>query len=162
VSESDENDLIRYTEIVDVSPADAFTAFVEHFAKWWPAAYTFAGESLQWIGMEPREGGRCLELDREGNELVWGEVTTFDAPVRVTFSWWIQPDRTIDDAPGRSSEIEVRFIDERALTRIEFEHRNLARHGEGWEAMNDALRSRHGWPMILQLYSDYTNSLGRT
>jgi uncharacterized protein YndB with AHSA1/START domain len=155
------DDVIRYTEIVDVSPDIAFAAFVERFAEWWPAVFTFSGENLAWIGFEQRTGGRCLERDRAGNELIWGEVLTYEPAERVVFSWWIKPDRTIDPNPERASEIEVRFIDERALTRIEFEHRHLSRHGEGWEVVRQAMASREGWPLLLQLYSDFANSLGR-
>jgi hypothetical protein len=30
-------------------------------------------------------------------------------------------------------------------TRVELEHRDLDRHGEGWEAMRDAVGSPQGW-----------------
>jgi uncharacterized protein YndB with AHSA1/START domain len=155
-------DSIQYTEIVDGSPEIAFSAFVERFADWWPAVYTFAGENVQYIGIEPRAGGRCIEQDNDGNELVWGEVLVFEPPDQITFTWWIQPDRTIVENPDNASEIEVRFIDERALTRVEFEHRHLSRHGGSWEMMRDAMASRQGWPMLLQVYSDFANSLGRS
>jgi uncharacterized protein YndB with AHSA1/START domain len=154
------DDVIRYTEIVDVSPEIAFTAFVERFADWWPAVFTFSGKNLAWIGIEPTVGGRCLERDHQGNELVWGEVIKYEPGEQIVFSWWIQPDRTLDSNPDRASEIEVRFIDERALTRIEFEHRCLSRHRDGWEQMRQAMASREGWPLLLQLYSDFSNSPG--
>jgi uncharacterized protein YndB with AHSA1/START domain len=160
VPEHESDDVIRYTEIVDVSPDVAFIAFVERFNDWWPAVYTFAGDDLQYIGMEQYAGGRCIERDREGNELVWGEVLTFEPPERIVFSWWIQPERSIDTDTARASEIEVRFVDERALTRVEFEHRHLSRHGEGWEIMRTAMGSREGWPLLLQMYSDFVNSFG--
>lgn len=154
-------DVIQYTEIVDVPPELAFSVFVDRFSDWWPAVYTFAGDNLQYIGLEQEAGGRCIERDVGGNELVWGEVLIFEPPEQVVFSWWIQPDRTINENPERASEIEVRFIDERSLTRIEFEHRKLSRHGDGWEMMRDAMASRQGWPMLMQLYSDFANSFGR-
>jgi uncharacterized protein YndB with AHSA1/START domain len=161
MKDQDMDETIEYTEIVDVSPDIAFDAFVERFAEWWPAVFTFSGEKLAWIGLEPEVGGRCLERDVEGNELAWGEVIAYEPPERVVFSWWIQPDRTIDPNPDCASEIEMRFIDERALTRIEFEHRNLSRHGEGWGQMRQAMATREGWPLLLQLYSDFANSLER-
>lgn len=150
-------DVVRYTEIVDVPPDVAVRVFVERFADWWPADYTFSADSLQYIGLEPAVRGRCLERDHDGTELVWGEVLAFEPPERIVFSWWIQPDRTIDTDSGRASEVVVRFIDERALTRVEFEHRNLSRHAGDWESMREALASRQGWPMLLQRYADLTN-----
>lgn len=155
-----QEDRIQYTEIVDVSPEVAFDVFVNRFVEWWPSVYTFSGDSLTYIGIEAGEGGRCIERDDAGNELVWGEVLTFQPPDRIVFSWWIQPDRAIDDDPDRASEIDVRFIDERSLTRVEFEHRNLFRHGAGASEMRQALASRQGWPMLLQLYSDLVNRPG--
>ena len=149
------NDDIRYTEIVDVSPDFAFRVFVDHFNEWWPSTCTFAQRDLQYIGIEPGVAGRCLERDGQGNEVVWGEVLVWEPPERIAFSWWIQPDRTIDR--DRASEIEVRFIDERVLTRVEFQHRHLSRHGDGWEMMRQAMASREGWSMNLQLYADFTN-----
>jgi uncharacterized protein YndB with AHSA1/START domain len=157
VSGQAHDDVVRYTEIVDVSPDDAFRAFVEQFSEWWPAIYTFAADDLQYIGMEQEAGGRCIERDHAGNELIWGEVLVYQPPARIVFSWWIHPDRTVVTDPDRASEIDVRFIDERALTRVEFEHRHLSRHGEGWETMRDAMAAREGWPFLLQRYSDFAN-----
>ncbi len=152
-----QEDRIQYTEIVDVPPETAFDVFVNRFAEWWPSVYTFSEDALTYIGIEPEPDGRCLERDIEGTELVWGRVLVYQPPERIAFSWWIQPDRTINEDPERASEIEVRFIDERSLTRVEFEHRDLARHGEGAEEMRQAMASRQGWPMLLQLYSDLAN-----
>jgi hypothetical protein len=33
------------------------------------------------------------------------------------------------------------------------EHRNLDRHGEGWEANRDALASPEGWPLELNAFA---------
>lgn len=152
-----QSDVVRYTEIVDVSPNVAFAAFVQHFGDWWPASYTFSGDDLQYIGLEQQAGGRCLERASDGSELVWGGVVNYAPPDRLVFSWWIQPDRSIDADPDHASEVEVRFINEGALTRVEFEHRHLSRHTGDWETMRVALASREGWPLLLQLYSDFAN-----
>jgi len=51
--------------------------------------------------------------------------------------------------------VEVRFIAEDAdSTRVELEHRNLDRHGDGWEQMRDAAGSPGGWRAGIQLYAD--------
>jgi hypothetical protein len=47
--------------------------------------------------------------------------------------------------------VEVRFIPEGSdRTRVELEHRNLDRHGRGWEQMRDAVGSPGGWPAGLR------------
>jgi hypothetical protein len=55
----------------------------------------------------------------------------------------------------------VRFIAESAArTRIELEHRNLDRHGDGWEGARDAVASDGGWPLYLERYKAAVSELG--
>jgi hypothetical protein len=52
-------------------------------------------------------------------------------------------------------EVEVRFIAESAdRTRVEVEHRNLDRHGDGWEAVREGVDSDAGWPLYLRGFAD--------
>jgi hypothetical protein len=37
---------------------------------------------------------------------------------------------------------------------VELEHRNLDRHGDGWEPERDAVRSEGGWPLYLQRFAE--------
>lgn len=150
------NDRIRHAVDVDVPPPAAFRAFVERFHEWWPPVYTFAGDDLAWIGMEPEVGGRCIERDHNGNELVWGKVLAFQPAERVAFSWWIAPDRTVDPSPERASEVEVRFVDVDGgeTTRVELEHRQLSRHTGDWQMMQSAMASSQGWPWLLGRYAE--------
>jgi hypothetical protein len=39
-----------------------------------------------------------------------------------------------------------------------FEHHNLDRHGEGWQAERDAIRNEAGWPLYLQRFGDLVNA----
>ena len=71
-------------------------------------------------------------------------------PNRLVFSWDISPTWQIESDPGRTSEVEVRFIAESPdRTRVELEHRNLDRHGEGWEGMREGVAGDQGWPLYL-------------
>ena len=38
-------------------------------------------------------------------------------------------------------------------TRVELEHRNLERHGDGWESARDALSGDGGWAWCLERFA---------
>lgn len=41
-----------------------------------------------------------------------------------------------------------------ASASAELEHRNLDRHGEGWEGLRESIGGGGGWPLYLQRYTD--------
>jgi uncharacterized cupin superfamily protein len=56
------------------------------------------------------------------------------------------------DAPVR---LPVQLVPESAdRTRIELEHRNLARHGEDWERTRGAVGGEGGWPGCLRRFAE--------
>ena len=74
-------------------------------------------------------------------------------PTGCVFSWDISPQWQLETDLEKTSEVEVRFIAESAeRTRVELEHRNLDRHGEGWEGARDAVGGEGGWPLYLQRF----------
>ena len=55
---------------------------------------------------------------------------------------------------ARTSEIEVTFTPQAPeRTLVELEHRNLDRHGDGWENVRGAVGSPGGWPGGLGLFA---------
>ena len=92
---------------------------------------------------EPREGGRIYDRGVDGSECHWARVLAYEPPNRVVFSWDISPQWQIETDPAKTSEVEVRFVAETPeRTRVELEHRNLERHGEGWESRRDGVDGR--------------------
>jgi hypothetical protein len=70
------------------------------------------------------------------------------------FSWDISPQWQIETDPDNASEVEVTFVAETPQrTRVELEHRNLDRHGPGWESVRDGVAHDKGWPLYLTRYA---------
>jgi uncharacterized protein YndB with AHSA1/START domain len=75
-------------------------------------------------------------------------VLAYDPPERFVFSWDINLAWQLETDPERTSEVEIRFFREGPhRTRVELEHKHLERHGDGWEAMRDAVASPNGWDL---------------
>ena len=144
---------IRQAVTVPVPADEAFAAFAD-LARWWPPAYTWAADTLEAIGIEPREGGHCFERGPHGFSLHWGRVLTWEPPTRLAFTWQIAPDRVPQPDPAKASEVEVRFHPAgEPGTRVELEHRAFARHGEAGGAYRQAMASSQGWPLLLDRYA---------
>ena len=72
----------------------------------------------------------------------------------VVLSWDISPQWQIESAPAKTSEWEVHFVAETPQrTRVEIDHRNLDRHGEGWEGVREGVGGDQGWPLYLSRYA---------
>jgi uncharacterized protein YndB with AHSA1/START domain len=81
-------------------------------------------------------------------------VLAYEPPERVVFSWDISPHWLIETDLARTSEVEVRFIaDAPDRTRVELQHRNLERHGEGWQGVREGVGGDEGWPLYLRRYA---------
>ena len=103
-------------------------------------------------------GGHIYDRGIDGSECRWATVLAYEPPNRIVFSWNISAEWKLESDPAKASEVEVRFDPEGPeRTRVELEHRNLDRHGTGWEDMRDAVGSPDGWPDGLTRYADYTS-----
>jgi uncharacterized protein YndB with AHSA1/START domain len=148
---------IKKTMRVAVPIDRAFRVFVDRMGAWWPAQHHIGATPFKDILVEHRAGGRWYELSANGQECQWGTVLVWDPPKRVTLSWHLQADWTVNFAPERSSEVVVEFFEEGPeATRMEFEHRHLERHGEGFEKLRDSVDS--GWGEILRNYEALATS----
>ena len=143
------------TEIVVNAPADrAFRLFTEKFDRIKPREHDMLGVDIAESVFEPRAGGRVYDRGVDGSECQWGRVLAYEPPTRIVFSWDISPMWQIEDDPSKSSEVEVRFVDDgQGRTRVELEHRHIDRHGLNWQAVSDAIDGDEGWPLYLGRYA---------
>jgi uncharacterized protein YndB with AHSA1/START domain len=138
---------VRASIVVEAPVERAFRVFTDEMASWWhPDHHILEGELAEMV-VEPRVGGHIYDRGVDGSECHWARILAYEPPHRFTFSWDISPSWKIEADPERTSEVEVRFTpDGPERTRVELEHRNLDRHGPGWEGMRDAVGSPGGWP----------------
>jgi uncharacterized protein YndB with AHSA1/START domain len=147
---------VRVAVTVAASQDTAFRTFTEDMASWWPEKHHIIEGTLDHMVFEPRAGGDVYDIATDGTRCRWARVLAFEPPTRVVLSWDIslqwQPETDLD----RTSEIEVRFTKvDGDTTLVELEHRNLDRHGEGWESMRDAIAQPEGWGDTLRQFADH-------
>lgn len=145
---------VRSQIVVEASIEQAFTAFTERFGDFKPREHNLLGVELAETVFEPRVGGHIVDRAVDGSECRWARVLVYEPPHRVVFSWDIDTRWQVEPDPTKTSEVEVRFIaeDERR-TRVELVHRNIDRHGEGWQAVSEGVGEEGGWPLYLQRYA---------
>jgi len=149
---------VRADVVVEVPVERAFDTFTSEMPSWWDPDHHLLEAQLAEMVIEPRVGGHIFDRGIDGSECHWARVLAYEPPARIVFSWDITPQWELESDPDRASEVEVRFIPEGPeRTRVELEHRNLDRHGPGWEGMRDAVGSPGGWPGGLERYADYAN-----
>ena len=146
---------VRTQVVVEVPIERAFSVFTEQFDSVKPREHNMLAVEIEETVFEPREGGRIYDRGVDGSECQWARVLAYEPPDRVLFSWDISPRWQIESDLEKTSEVEVRFISETAeRTRVELEHRNLDRHGEGWEGARDGVGGDAGWPLYLQRFAE--------
>jgi uncharacterized protein YndB with AHSA1/START domain len=146
---------VRASIVVGVPIERAFKVFTDDIGSWWSPDHHILEAELAEMVFEPRQGGHVYDRGVDGSECRWARVLAYEPPNRVVISWDINTQWRIETDLEKTSEVEVRFIAEAPdRTRVELEHRNLERHGEGWEGMRDAVGSPEGWPDGLRAFAE--------
>jgi uncharacterized protein YndB with AHSA1/START domain len=148
------------TSVTVEAPVErAFAVFVEDFDRIKPREHNMLGADIAETVFEPRVGGHIYDRGVDGSDCRWARVLAYEPPNRVVFTWDISPQWQLEPDSEKTSEVEVRFIPESPeRTRVELEHRNLDRHGAGWEGMRAGVESPDGWPLYLNRYADLLNA----
>jgi uncharacterized protein YndB with AHSA1/START domain len=148
-------DAVVRREIVVDTPIDrAFAVFVERFGDFKPPEHNLLAAEIAETRFEPHVGGHIYDRAADGSECRWARVLAYEPPDRVVFSWDIGPTWQLETDHSNASEVEVRFVAETPeRTRVELVHRNLDRHGPGWESVRDGVADDAGWPLYLSRYA---------
>jgi uncharacterized protein YndB with AHSA1/START domain len=150
-----EDTSVRTQVVVEAPVERAFRVFTEDFGSFKPPEHNLLGVEIAETVFEPREGGHLYDRGVDGSECRWARVLACEPPNRVVISWDISPQWQVETDLEKTSEVEVRFISETPeRTRVELEHRNLERHGEGWEGVRDGVGGEGGWPLYLQRFAE--------
>ena len=84
---------IQIHATVPLAPAAAFDAYVQGMNTWWPRQgvfpYSFAPKTTfpRHIRFEAQLGGRYYETFADGEEWVIGQITRYDAPHSLEYTW---------------------------------------------------------------------------
>ncbi len=144
---------VRVSVTVHAPKDRAFEVFTNRMTAWWPPSYKIGRAELAEAVLERRAGGRWYERDTDGAECEWGRLVVYEPPDRLVLTWQI--DATWAYNPELVTEVEVRFTEEEpGRTRVELEHRNLDRHGDGWEAARAGVGSEGGWALYLSRFAE--------
>ena len=150
---------IQNSIVVDAPIERAFAVFTDDFGSFKPREHNMLQVDIAETVFETHVGGNIYDRGVDGSECRWARVLAFEPPNRVVFSWDISPQWRIETDPDRTSEVEVRFIAETPeRTRVELEHRNLDRHGEGWEGVREGVHGDQGWPLYLGRFAEVLTS----
>jgi uncharacterized protein YndB with AHSA1/START domain len=145
----------RHSIVVEAPIDRAFSVFTDGFGTFKPREHNMLQVEIAETVFETHVGGNIYDRGVDGSECRWARVLAYEPPDRVVFSWDISPQWQIETDLDKTSEVEVRFIAEASdRTRVELEHRNLDRHGPGWEAERDGVAGDGGWPLYLGRFAE--------
>lgn len=145
---------VRHQVVVEAPIDRAFSVFTENFGGFKPREHNMLGVDIAETVFDLHKGGHVYDRGVDGSECRWARVLAYEPPDRVVISWDISPQWQVETDLEKTSEVEVRFIAETPeRTRVELEHRNLDRHGDGWEAVRSGVDSEGGWPLYLHRYA---------
>ena len=140
-------DPIVKTIEVPCSQQKAFAVFASGMGSWWPldkrSMSMHSGAPAKSLRIEPRQGGKIVEIGHDDTEHLWGTIRSYDPHDSMSIDFHM-------GLPAESASlVEVRFTalgDER--TRVELTHSNWEAFGEMAEMMRGGYGS--GWVIIFE------------
>src|SRR5258708_15379052 len=78
---------VRKTVRVNAPIAHAFEVFTSGLTRWWPYDHGVGKKPIKTVLMEPRLGGRWLEIADDGTETSVATITLWEPPHRLGIVW---------------------------------------------------------------------------
>jgi uncharacterized protein YndB with AHSA1/START domain len=141
---------VRKTVHVKAPVAHAFEVFTSGLTRWWPHDHGVGKQPIQKVLLEPRLGGRWLEISQDGTETSVATITLWEPPHRFAMLWQVnakwQHDATM------KSEVDVRFTADGAeAAHVEVIHHRFETMGaEAGASMRKDVDG--GWPGLLERF----------
>lgn len=135
------------------APIDhAFKVFTTGLTRWWPYNFGVGKRPIEKVLMEPRLGGRWLEVAADGSETTVATIILWEPPHRLVMLWQVNAQWKPDAA--MKSEVDVRFqADGAGATIVELLHHKFETMGA--EAGASLRRDVDGgWPGLLERFAN--------
>lgn len=79
----------------------AFATWTQRIGSWWPRDHTVTRAHDTDVVLQPGEGGRIYERAPDGTEHLWGHVTVWQPPHRLSYRWHLGRD------PADATEVDI-------------------------------------------------------
>jgi uncharacterized protein YndB with AHSA1/START domain len=147
-------DVLEVSVDVPLRRSAAFERFTSGILEWWPKEYTWSGDALVAIAVDPVDGGFCTETGPFGFRCDFGRVLAVVPDERIEFTWQINARREPVPDPAKAGAVTARFVDQpNNHTRVTLVHSSFRRYGDGWTGYRDAMASEQGWPYLMKLFA---------
>lgn len=142
---------VRKTIRVKAPIAHAFEVFTSGLTCWWPHDHGIGKKPIQKVLMEPRLGGRWLEISEDGTETCVATITRWEPPHHLVMLWQINAQWKPD--ASMKSEVDVRFTAEGPdTTLLELLHHKFETMGaEAGASMRKDVDG--GWPDLMKRFA---------
>ena len=147
---------VRKTISVKATAEHAFHVFTEGFDTWWPRSHSIGQSPLEKAIIETKVGGRCYQRSVDGTECDWARVLVWEPPRRFVLAWQLNGEWQFEPDLAKASEVEICFTPESdGSTRVDLEHRHIARHGVTASLLRTGVDSPEGWSGLLQMFAEH-------
>ncbi len=142
---------VRKSVHVKVPIEHAFEVFTAGLSRWWPTTHGIGRKPIKTVTIEPRLGGRWLEIAEDGTETCAATIILWEPPHRFVMLWQINAQWKPDAA--MKSEVDVRFTAEGPeTTRVELTHHKFETMGaEAGASMRKDVDG--GWPGLIERFA---------